>query len=117
FANIYGPLAYLAEVPAFLIAGPGIMASKIAAIVALAATLLLMGCWLWRQRPHAMALNCFFFLVAGLLAFSPWSYWARADALETLLVAVAVVSGGGAVALGLCIGLAVNLKVHAFFYF
>jgi Glycosyltransferase family 87 len=61
-----------------------------------------------------------FFLVAALLLFSPFSFWVRSDPLETLLVAIAVAStarGRGELWLGICLGLAINLKVHAFFYF
>jgi hypothetical protein len=54
------------------------------------------------------------------LLFSPVSFWVRSDPIETLLVALAVVAvpgRGPAWRVGVCIGLAVNLKVHAFAYF
>ena len=54
-----------------------------------------------------------FLLVAALLLFSPMSFWVRPDPIETLLVAGAVVSTPSrrrSIWVGICLGLAVNLK-------
>lgn len=115
FANIYGPLAYLADLPGLLVLGPGIAASKLPAALALLATL---GLTAFRYRRAPMAgLHGLFLLVAGFAALSPMSFWTRADPFEALLVAVAVAAAASPAIVGLCIGLAVNCKIHAFLYF
>src|SRR6185437_13220032 len=58
-----------------------------------------------------------FYLLAGCLFFVPVSFWVRPDPFETLLVAAGVALAANPIALGLCIGLAVNFKIHAFIYF
>lgn len=116
FANYYGPLAYLAPVPALLLLGPGIIASKVPAILALVATLGLTACRFRRAAPTA-AIHGMFLMTAGFVALSPMSFWMRPDSFETLLVAVALATAASPVCVGLCIGLAVNFKIHAFVYF
>lgn len=118
-ATYYGPFAYLAELPALILLGPGIAASKATSMAALGVTLALMVVHFVRRAGRS-AVPGLFFLAAGLLMFSPKVFWVRPDPIEVLLVAVALVAArgrwGGAW-LGLCIGLAVNFKVHAFIYF
>lgn len=120
FATFYGPLAYLLEVPALAIFGAGVATSKITSLLALSATIGVMAWHLRDRSASGQARDGMLLLVAGLLLFSPISYWVRPDPIETLLVAIGLTMGcrrGGAVSVGVCIGLAVNLKVHAFFYF
>jgi len=116
FANIYGPLAYLADLPAMLALGPGIVASKLPAAVALVATLGLTA-WRFRRAAPMAAIQGMFLLIAGFAALSPMSFWTRADPFEALLVAAALAGAASPVFIGLCIGLAVNFKIHAFLYF
>jgi hypothetical protein len=119
-ANLYGPLAYLVQMPALLLFGAGVVASKVTSLLALMATVAVMGVHLIRRSTTGQALGGFFLLTAGLLLFGPVSFWVRADPFEVLLVAVAVVltaSRRGSICVGVCIGLAVNFKVHAFVYF
>lgn len=116
FANLYGPLASLAEAPAFLALGPSVVASKITAILALLATIVVMWRWLSQKRTPQTA-DAMLFMVAAFTAMSPWSFWARADPIETLLVAVGIATVGYPAIAGVCVGLAVNCKVHAFVYF
>jgi hypothetical protein len=116
FANIYGPLAYLADLPAMLMLGPGIIASKLPAAAALVAMLALTA-WRYRRAEKTAAMQGLFLLVAGFAALSPMSFWTRADPFEALLVAAALAAAASPVAIGLCIGLAVNFKIHAFLYF
>jgi len=94
--------------------------SKLTSMLALLATIIVMSAHFVRHPSGAGPAPSVFFLLAALLLYSPVSFWVRADPLETLLVAVAVASTAsrrGALWLGICLGLAVNLKVHAFFYF
>jgi hypothetical protein len=119
FSSFYGPLAYLAPVPALLLFGPSVAASKVVAALALTATLAVMARHLSRGAPTAAAAPMLL-LAAGLLLFGKVSFWARSDSLLVLVAAVAVAlaqRGRGALWVGLCIGLAVNLKAHAFLYF
>lgn len=120
FAMAYGPLAYLAPLPALILFGTSIAATKLTGILALIATLAVMGAHAIRRSAPGQARHGLFYLVGGLLLFVPESFWVRPDPLETLLVAVAVAAPARAwrpVVLGLCIGLAVNLKIHAGLYF
>ena len=116
FANYYGPLAYLEPVPALLLLGPSVMASKVPAILALVATLALTA-WRFRRGASTAAIQGMFLMVAGFAALSPMSFWVRPDSFETLLVALALATAASPVCVGLCIGLAVNFKIHAFVYF
>ena len=116
-ATFYGPLAYLSELPALLLAGPGITVSKLTSLLALLATIGLTTVRFCRLSSPTQAAHGLLFLFAGLAAMSPMSFWVRPDSLETLLVAIGIAGAANPLCLGLCIGLAVNLKVHAFVYF
>jgi hypothetical protein len=119
-ATYYGPLAYLVEVPALLLFGATVTASKLTSMLALLGTVAMMSAYFIRHPPSNEARHGIFLLVAALLLFSPKSFWVRPDPIETLLVAGAVVSTASRrrpLWVGICIGLAVNLKIHAFFYF
>jgi hypothetical protein len=119
FSSFYGPLAYLAPVPPLLLFGASVPASKVAAALGLAATPAVMARHLARgaRTPAAAPL---LLLAAGLLLFGKVSFWARSDSLLALAAAVAVALAErrrGALWVGLSIGVAVNLKAHAFLYF
>jgi hypothetical protein len=119
-ATYYGPLAYLAEVPALLLFGASVTASKLTSMLALLGTVAMMSAYFISHPPSNEARHGIFLLVAALVLFTPMSFWVRPDPLETLLVAGAVVSTASRrrpLWVGVCIGLAVNLKIHAFFYF
>lgn len=119
FSTFYGPLAYLAPLPPLLLFGASVSASKIAAMLGLAATLAVMARHLARSAPPA-ALASMLLLAAGLLLFGKVSFWTRSDSLLALAAVVAVALAErrrGALWVGLSIGVAVNLKAHAFLYF
>ena len=119
-ATFYGPLAYLLEVPALALFGASAEASKLTSALALVLTIAAMA---WHFRRHFSAVqarDALLMLLAGLLFFSPRCFWVRPDPLEALMVALALVSTRtrwSAVGIGICIGVAVNLKIHAFVYF
>ena len=121
FSSFYGPLAYLAPVPALLLFGASVAASKVAAVLALAATLAVMTRHLVRGAAAPAAAGApMLLLAAGLLLFGKVSFWARSDSLLVLVAAIAVALAErrrGALWVGLSIGVAVNLKAHAFLYF
>ena len=116
FANIYGPLAYLSPLPAMLLAGPTVTAGKLFGLIAAVGTLAL-TVFRYRRASPMVAVQATFFLVAAFAALTPMSLWTRADPFETLLVAAALAGAASPVWVGVCIGLAVNFKVHAFLYF
>jgi len=116
FANIYGPLAYLAAVPAMLLAGPTVFASKILSSIAVVATLAL-TLHRYRRATSMASVQAMFFMIAALTALTPMSIWIRADPFEMLLVAAGLAGAASPAFVGVCIGLAVNFKVHAFLYF
>jgi len=113
-ATYYGPLAYLNQVPV-LFAGGGIVATKLVPLLAIAGGVVL----LIRQFGGVMVPG-FALLAPALLLFCPEILWVRPDALEFLLAALALVAlprRHAAWWIGLCIGAAVDLKIHAFLYF
>ena len=117
FADYYGPLAYLVQIPGLFLLGPSVAASKLGSLLALVATIVVMLRHFSRQRGAASAAQGALFLVAALLFFAPVSFWVRPDPFETLLVAAGVALAPSALGVGVCVGLAINFKVHAFFYF
>ena len=120
FANYYGPLAYLVEVPALLLLGASTAATKLTSLVALTGTVIVLTCYFLRDPAEGDADQGIFFLVAALLLFAPISYWVRPDPIETFAVAAAVAatrSGCRPLWVGFFCGVAVNLKAHAGLYF
>lgn len=117
FATYYGPLSYLVEalVPAAVKAS--ITITKLASMTAAAATLLMMAKHFLSRGGWDAASLGLFYLAAGMLMFVPQSFWVRPDPFEMLLVATGVALAASPIAIGLCIGLAVNFKIHAFVYF
>src|SRR5438132_8479964 len=91
-STYYGPLAYLAEIPALLLFGANVTASKLTSMLALLGTVVLMSAYFIRHPGSKEARHGIFLLVAALLLFSPMSFWVRPDPIETLLVAAAIVS-------------------------
>ncbi len=120
FATFYGPLAYLLQVPALLLFGATVGVTKLTSIAALLATILIMIGHFIRRPSEGDVHRGICFLIVALLLFSPVSFWARSDPIETLLAAIGVASAPsrrGELWVGICMGLAVDLKVHAFLYF
>jgi hypothetical protein len=119
FATYYGPLTYLAPLPALLLFGRTITAAKLVFVLAPIAATAIMALHVRRLGP-ASTRATLLLLIAGLLSLGIPSFWLRPDPLEMLLVTIAVAlgaGGAGAMVVGLCLGLAVNLKIHAFLYF
>jgi hypothetical protein len=120
FATYYGPLAYLVQVPALLLLGADVTISKITSVLALLGTVALMGRYFMRHPVGEEWSHGLFLLAGALLLFVPVSFWVRPDPIETLIVAAAIVSAPSPrrpLWVGIWLGVAVNLKVHAGFYF
>ncbi len=118
FATYYGPLTYLAPLPAMLLFGPSVSAGKLLFVLAPLLTTAVMGWHFWRRKVVSAPAGLFY-LVSGLLIFGRIIFWLRPDPLETLLVAIAVAlaaTQAAALGVGICLGLIVNLKIHAFLY-
>jgi hypothetical protein len=87
---------------------------EVTSLLVLSATIAVMARPLRGRSAAGQARNGMLALIAGLLL--PVSHRVRPDPIETLPVAVAVAIASrrwGAAGLGVCIGLAVNRKVHA----
>ncbi len=120
FAVYYGPLAFLTPALFALVEGGAALQTKLGPALALAGTVGLMAWRFFRQGPVGTAVTALFYLTAGLLMMFPVSVWVRPDPFEVFLAAAAVVgarSRFGPALVGICLGLAVNFKVHAFAYF
>ena len=114
-ATFYGPIAYLAPLPALLVLGADVTISKFTSTLAVLATVISMGCYFRRNTVRDEWRDGLFFLIAALLVFIPVSFWVRLDPLETLIVAAAVISTRSSwrpIWVGICVGLAVNLERH-----
>src|SRR5215467_13441525 len=77
FADYYGPLAYLVQIPGLFLLGPSVAASKFGSLLALAATVVVMLRHFSRRGGTASAAQGALFLVAALLFFAPVSFWVR----------------------------------------
>ena len=120
FAVFYGPLAFLAPLPFAAITGGTVWGSKLAPVLAMAGTVGLMAWHFFRRGWAGPAVTALFYLAAGLLMMYPASIWLRPDPFEVFLVAAAVAASRarfGPAIVGICLGLAVNFKIHAFAYF
>jgi hypothetical protein len=120
FAVFYGPLAFLIPPLLALVTGGAVMATKLGPGLALAGAVGLMAWRFFRQEQAGTAVTALFYLTAGLLMMFPVSIWVRPDPFEVFLAAAAIVgaqSRFGPLIVGVCLGLAVNFKVHAFAYF
>jgi hypothetical protein len=116
-ATYYGPVFYLSEAAALWLFGAGVTIGKLLSLAAAVAILAVLGAHFLRRAPVEDAVYPIAYLAGGLLLFSPVSFWVRPDPFEALFVALAVVGAANPWMVGLCIGLAVNCKVHAFLYF
>jgi len=123
FGNFYGPLVYLVQTVVFVFAQATIPLSKLANALAVAGSFLFIFLHLRRRFDLGLISFGIIVIAANFLIFIPISVWNRPDPFLFFLVSAALYAGGrfggtpGAVFIGVCIGLAVNFKVHAFVYF
>ncbi|MDA1089359.1 MAG: hypothetical protein O3A85_03480 [Proteobacteria bacterium] len=125
-SNIYGPVTYLTHAIGFLVAGPGVVGSKIAGIVAVTFIPVII---FFSHRRHGLGwASTAVVLAAGFILIGlPTSVWNRPDPFLAFLVTVAVWAmnasedeqpeWGKSVLIGLCGGLAAGFKLHAGVYF
>jgi hypothetical protein len=127
FANAYGPLVYLFHAAVFWLAGASIALSKLANSIAVILTIALFFGYCLKRYQLTSACIGTLFLMGFILYNSPITIWSRPDPF-TMFLSVAAVAGkeilpsrmgkwAPHVIVGICIGLAVNLKVHSFVYF
>jgi len=83
FATFYGPFTYLTLAVPPLLLGASITISKLAPIFAACITLAVMAGHFLRRRTMPQALQGIFLLAAGMMMFTPMSFWVRPDAFET----------------------------------
>jgi hypothetical protein len=119
YAFPYGPLLYFANAGALLAFGPGLVSSKCAGVLAVLASLGLIG-WACRQRGSSAA-SAVVMSTLGYLAFGYSSFWVRPEPLLLLAVAGAIAglhqsSWLAASLVGLSLGLGVATKITALVY-
>lgn len=131
FNNAYGPMVYLFEAAVFAVAGVSVQLGKLAGELALAGAVIVFFLHARRNYGFPQALFGILLFVAFILFFAPYSIWNRPDPFIIFMVSLAVYANGrqgehsgsrsggwpAQAAIGVCIGLAVNLKVHSFMYF
>ena len=121
----YGPVLFFVNAAVLALFGPSIAVSKLVGLLAAAAGVAVVALHAKRNYSAAPGLAVLVF-VCFLFISAPISFWTRPDSLLLLLVAVAVFAAvrddgretwRGPLIVALCLGLAVNLKIHAFIYF
>ena len=123
FLTTFGPLVYLTNAATLAALGGSIGASKTAGLAAAAAGMGLFTAYAFRTHPVTLATFGVIAYGAVIAMAAPTSFWDRGDSMLLPLIVAglwAVRPGTGrgvTVALGIVMGLAVNLKVHAFVYF
>ncbi len=125
-SNLYGPVTYLVHAMSYLLAGPGLAVGKAAGIFAV---LLIPVVVFLAQRSRGPEIGlAATVLAAGFILLGlPATIWNRPDSIIAVLVALSVWAMNRAgddhpawarsLAIGLCGGLAVGMKIHAGIYF
>ena len=127
FVTTYGPLSYLMGAGILSLAGESIAASKLGPVLAAALAVLVFAIALPRRADGALAAVAMAAFAGFMALFSPHAFWNRPDPYLVLLVTVAIASVGRAdapsrglapaIAIAVAMGLAVDLKAHAFVFF
>ena len=127
FVTTYGPLSYLVGAGILSLAGGSIAASKLGPVLAAALAVLVFAIALPRRADGALAAVAMAAFAGFMALFSPHAFWNRPDPYLVLLVTVAIASVGRAdapsrglapaIAIAVAMGLAVDLKAHAFVFF
>lgn len=120
----FGPVIFLLNAAALVAFGGTIMASKLAGLIAAGAGLGVMLLFLLK-RARPLAATLFVAFAAFVLFAAPASLWNRPDSVLLLVAALGVYAASfddrrdgmtAALAVGACIGIAANLKMHGFLY-
>jgi hypothetical protein len=127
FVTTYGPLSYLIGAGVFSLAGGSIAASKMGPVLAAALAILVFAIAQLRRADGVLAAIAVAAFAGFMALFSPHAFWNRPDPYLVLLVTVALVSLPRqdtptrgfvpAIVIAVAIGLAVDLKAHAFVFF
>ena len=124
----YGPILHLLDAAALAWFGPSIPASKVAALAAALLAPVIMTAVTIRRFGMVAGLLAGLALTAYELAMGPMILWVRPDPFLMLVMVLAVAAAPTdqsrdalqpvrLLLLGVLVGVAVNLKVNAFFYF
>ncbi len=127
FVTTYGPLSYLIGAGVYSLAGGSIAASKAGPLLAAALAIVVFAITLLRRPGGALAAIAVVAFAGFMALFSPHAFWNRPDPYLILLVTVALASLprtetsaqglAPAIVIAVAIGLAVDLKAHAFVFF
>jgi len=125
--SVYGPLIFIINGIYLKIFGGSIAASKLAGVISALASVGIFT--LFAKKTYGIRLAGFGSLIftCTLLATAPISIWTRPDPHVILLVTISLYATTWSsqvlrgwlppIVTAVCIGLAVNLKVHSFIYF
>jgi hypothetical protein len=123
----YGPLLNLIHAAVFDVLGGSILTSKLANTFAGLFSVFLFFFYALRQFGIVKASTGIILFIGLMLIYSPFSFWSRPDPFILFFVTLAVATNCLSrekcgrwtphLIVGACIGLAVNLKAHAFIYF
>jgi hypothetical protein len=122
YASIYGPMLFILNGACIALMGPSIFSAKIGGAVAGTASLVLLFIVLRKKIGTLPALILTDYTVLMYLRFSQHTFWNRADPYLLFLTALGLwaVTGKKKLAatavMGLCLGVACNLKVHGGMY-
>ncbi len=123
----YGPLLFFVNAAYMALFGASIAASKLGGLVSAGLSVVVFATYAWRAFGGAGAGIGTLLLLCFLLIGAPITFWSRPDPHVILLVTAALyattLEAGRErpwlvpLVVAVCIGLAVNLKAHAFVYF
>ncbi len=122
YSTPYGPYLYILHALTAAALSPSIFASKLMGVLAASASLVLLGRTIAATTSRSVALIFTGLAAALCLAFHHSAFWNRPDPFLLFAVSLGLfaVRRGGAFApfiLGAALGLAVDMKTHAVFYF
>jgi hypothetical protein len=122
YSPVYGPYSHILEGLCQGLLGPSVFASKLVTCAAGVAALAFCYLLLYRRTSAGSALLFTSLLAAFGLRLGPFAFWARPDPLLLLCVTVALLAATrrtllNLVLLGVCLGVAVDLKISSAFYF
>jgi hypothetical protein len=123
YSLVYGPVLYILNGLALKLLGPSIVVSKLGGVVAGVGSVLLGFLFFKRISGTASAILATGLSALVFVAFLQVAYWNRADSFIVFLVSLGLFASTierkflAATLLGVAMGLAAGLKLHAILYF
>ncbi len=125
--TVYGPLPYLWNGFWLTLFGGSIAASKLGGILAAIVTLAAFAHHVWNRFGQLWLAPGLALLGAGMLMATPYSFWTRADPITLMIASLGLTASAqfgrsgkvwwaAPLALGVAVGLAMNVKAHGFLF-